>query len=495
MVTSVTIVEGGIELDRFEPIETVDTETDGLRIEKRVTRTESDRGIVDLTVRTTGEEVLGSWFVEPLPADVDPERVVARDTVDAERWSLTDEGDLEFEVVAVPGEGARAGYVATDVESMEELLEPPRVDEVQEMGTPASRPGTEVTGDEGGQPGESTAAEGDSLASKVREALSVSSESKAPEGREIAATPEASSEIDFEFTRGKAGDEGSAGVTATTNGTTPEKGDGEIDRRPAVSDADPGPEAMEGTTDGGSPPGATSPGDDTGEGASSESSTASGPGTTTAGTDAGETASDPARVTPDEVPTVFLAQLQSGALDDEDLAALREALGIERSRSETVRLQHVERRLTEFEAYIDALEAFIDDNGTADEVIADLESSVDSMSERLDRIEDDVQALDRRHEEVREALDEHDRRFSAVVDRLDGLESTVEELESTAEELESTTAAHDSRLAELADSQTETREQVDESVDEVRSDLEQVVDRIDSLESSWENLKAAFGGE
>lgn len=489
MSTNVTLVEGGIDFDRFEPTETVETVTDELRIEKRVATTDTGRVIVDLRIEPVDEEVVGALLVERLPPDVDPESVDAHRDVDPDRWSITEDSNLQFEIAADPDESTGVGFVATEVDDPAAFFDPPTVVEAETMGPTGSGTADATASDvfdrrtgEGGPSSDRT----DSIARKVREALSVPSETGTERRREVEAKASDRDDLEFEFRTG--------------NGAEADPED-EDEAASASTDATAG-SASAAETDGGDGSG--------GETLLRGSSTSSADGSN----------SSVRAVTPEEVPTVFVNQLESGALSDEDLEALREALGVETRRSTATRIEHVESRLTEFEAYIEALEAFIDDNGTADEIIADLEATVDDLNETVASVEDELEGIREQQTDLREAVDGHDEALSTVEERMNALEGKIEALERT-------TADHGSRIADLEEGQQslETdlekghrdlreeledgtqelrtdfederaalRSELEASIDAVESDVDRLSARFDSIESSWQKVKDAFGG-
>jgi hypothetical protein len=66
------------------------------------------------------------------------------------------------------------------------------------------------------------------------------------------------------------------------------------------------------------------------------------------------------------------AELGAGRVDQEELAVLRDELGTDVTGRFEVKLERLQSRVATFDAYIDAMEAFIDEYGTGDEVLADV---------------------------------------------------------------------------------------------------------------------------
>lgn len=96
----------------------------------------------------------------------------------------------------------------------------------------------------------------------------------------------------------------------------------------------------------------------------------------------GEITGDP---TPDGVAESLASELESGSVDDEVIATLNEHLAQSLDRSAMIRLQRVESRVSELEAYIDALEPLINRSGTGE----DIATLLDNLEQRLAELEED----------------------------------------------------------------------------------------------------------
>ncbi|MFQ3294123.1 MAG: chaperonin cofactor prefoldin [Halobacteriales archaeon] len=481
MATTITFVEGGIDVDRLEAVETVTLETEEVRLEKGVFRTDTGRGVVDIRIKTKAEAVFGTRFVDPLPSELDVESAKENhgDTV---RWTVTEGDNISFEAVVEPGNTTGIGYVATDIENLEGLCEQPKIDELQEMGVPESEAATETDDSEGTPENDSTASEdAESISNKVRKALSFSS-----------------------------GDSGfpQEGVDAN------DQGDKHPDRETTSSDGKNDEERMMASPNGGR---ADDPAETDG-GAQVDGEAHGGDGNSSK--ESLMTQKEQS-VAPEEVPGIFVNQLQAGALSSEEIEALREALGIEVARSRATRLEHLETRFTKFEAYIEALEAFIDENGAAEEIIDEFHESVEELSERVGTVESEIEEIREEHAGLRAVVEDRDERISAIEDRVEGLETKFEELESTAadneskiETLEAGQATIRSDLddgirdlrsdqadrraelkTDLQDDQEALRTDLETSVEAMDSDLEDLSSRMEDLESSWRKIRDAFGGD
>jgi predicted nucleic acid-binding Zn-ribbon protein len=239
------------------------------------------------------------------------------------------------------------------------------------------------------------------------------------------------------------------------------------------------------------------------------------------------------------VVAALAAEVRRGDADEDDVAALRDALdtaggGTEIPRSLDLRIGRLQTQLEDLAAYSEGLREFLDEEGTAEELIEEFradvrsaEQSFESLSARVDDADDDrarldeelsglhgdvsdvndrVAAVEERFGAVEDRLDTVTERFDAVDDRLEDVDDRLEELDGVADRLEEVDdraaaaeataerlddemgdvredlAAFDTDLAEtreeLADDLAETREQVAADVAEAREELDDDVSAV-----------------
>lgn len=169
---------------------------------------------------------------------------------------------------------------------------------------------------------------------------------------------------------------------------------------------------------------------------------------------------------PGSVASTLIAELESGAVPESQRAKLREHLRVEGSESEAVRLEYVQKRLADFDAYVDALEGLLSVHGEGDDAIAEID-------ERLDRLEefvDDVEAIRQRQDELAERMDD----LSAGLD-------------AQAETMESLQVAHQE---DVDDVRTEIRRRAEVMCEEF-NDLEQSISEdVATLEAEVEAFES-----
>lgn len=157
------------------------------------------------------------------------------------------------------------------------------------------------------------------------------------------------------------------------------------------------------------------------------------------------TPDQPGPTTTDSTLEALLDELESDSLDDEQVTRLFETLEAARPRSQTVRLRSLESRVQELSAYADALEAFIDESGTANELIDKLEVTQDalvSLEERSDAFEERTDDVESRTEALEETVE-------SLEDRIDSLGDTMATVEANQASMQRQVDAHDDVIEKL----------------------------------------------
>lgn len=94
-------------------------------------------------------------------------------------------------------------------------------------------------------------------------------------------------------------------------------------------------------------------------------------------------------------------ELRAGDVEDADLTAISEALGLDLSESADARLRHLQSRVEDLMAYSDPVVEFIDDDGPG---------AIEGLDERLDAIDERLTALEATVEELADWREAHDER-------------------------------------------------------------------------------------
>ncbi|MFC4437604.1 MULTISPECIES: prolipoprotein diacylglyceryl transferase [Natrialbaceae] len=170
-----------------------------------------------------------------------------------------------------------------------------------------------------------------------------------------------------------------------------------------------------------------------------------------------ESADEPAIALEGSIGDRLATEIRQGIVDEEDLEVLRSELHLEPSGSETAKVEHLQSRVEEVAAYTDALEAFLDEQGTGEQLIEELRDELASF-------EDDIAAMD---------------------DRLEGTESRVDGVETDVESLTDWTADLETDLGEV----TDDVETVETDLENVNDDVETVDERVDDLADDVDDLE------
>ncbi len=135
------------------------------------------------------------------------------------------------------------------------------------------------------------------------------------------------------------------------------------------------------------------------------------------------------------VARVLLKELQQGYVDDETITDLREEL--DQSRSKEIRLTHLQSQVSDFSAYIEMLDEFLDRHGTFDSVFEDLEAEVALLGDTVDELQEEFHGLS-----------------EAVGDDIDGLETAQQDLTTQLEDIQEELSAVNTRLDEFDEFKT-----------------------------------------
>jgi archaellum component FlaC len=181
----------------------------------------------------------------------------------------------------------------------------------------------------------------------------------------------------------------------------------------------------------------------------------------------------------ESIAAALAAEIRAGTVDDDDLSVLQEAFEAAEAGTEAgavptsvdVRIGRLQSQLEDLLAYRDALADFLDENGTAEEVVGEVSEELTDLSDRVASLEAAVADADDERADLDAELATVTDRVDDVADRLDTVADDLDELTSTAETIEE-------RL---------------EAVEDIESDIEDIEDELDDLQSFRDRLSSAFG--
>ncbi|MRW98051.1 MULTISPECIES: hypothetical protein [Haloferax] len=168
----------------------------------------------------------------------------------------------------------------------------------------------------------------------------------------------------------------------------------------------------------------------------------------------------------DSLVDALVTELAARDLSDDERAVLREALGVSAPTSVDVRLRHVQNRVDDLDAYTTALESFLDENGTAEQVLDDLQTETEAMRDDIERLESTLAAS-------KEAIELVEQQVTAIEDRMVD-EATFEERLGELDEKLVSESEFEAQLDDLSTDLTEIRADV-ETGKTWRSNLSQAI--------------------
>ena len=408
---------------------------DGVTVEKSFEPDDFPVPAIAFVIRADREETVSVRLSDEVPDAVDAEDIGFHPKYGAEFWSV-EEGDIVFEREFEAGEEYTTvyGLRASQTDDVESYMSEPTIESVDPPLEDAGQVVRDVIGDDGESDGPSS--------NDIEAAIA-------------AADADGSDEPDDE------GDE------------------------PAADDEPIEPLKLNDPNDGGDvEPQIDTPADDGADTSVESAVVEAEPDAETSGADS-DVPADPV--------AAIAQQIRTGQADDADLAALRRALGGGGDGSRDARIKQLQSELADLRAYTNALEEFLDENGDAQQLIEDVQSSVqrldqqlssvesraDSAVSRVDSVESDVDRVD-------EELD--DESLSGDVEEVSGeLSSVHEEVEGVHEEMDT---VYDD-VAEIEEQVNEVHEEV-ESLEADVTDVQDSVERVDDLDERLDALEDEF---
>jgi archaellum component FlaC len=159
----------------------------------------------------------------------------------------------------------------------------------------------------------------------------------------------------------------------------------------------------------------------------------------------------------DEIPLVdrLVGEMQAGRASDDSLDYLEQRFGTadHNSGSMDARIRQLQRDFADLRAYTGALEEFLDENGSAREVVNSLEDRLDAVDDELESLESTVDDRESDVREVREEMHDLQSEVETVTAEIDSVSEDVAELSSEIERIDDQLPAYDveERFSELED--------------------------------------------
>ena len=178
-------------------------------------------------------------------------------------------------------------------------------------------------------------------------------------------------------------------------------------------------------------------------------------------------------------------ELRDGTLTDEDLDVLRGALevdtNVDRDSSQRAKIDHLQSRVEEVTAYTGALERFLDENGTGDDLIFEFQDELASFETELGTLSDRLEAAESSVEDVTTGLEETGVRTDDLESAIDGVDERVGDIDDDLSTLDSTVDDLEGGLETV----TEDVEELDERIEDVRDDVVEIKEWREELGSMF----------
>jgi len=194
-----------------------------------------------------------------------------------------------------------------------------------------------------------------------------------------------------------------------------------------------------------------------------------------------------AAVSGDTLVEALAAEIRQNNVSAEDVKLLRQAFEIagQEGGSIQARVERLQTDVADLRAYSDAMEEFLDDNGTAQQL--------------LDEFESDIEAIESSVDDMEATVEDNSEEVAAISDEVSSLGSDVAEIGGDLEDVSDDVDSVEGTVADLEDSLSELEETVDdlqESVtdEDVGDRLEDIEGDLEDLQTWQEQIKETFGG-
>jgi len=186
-------------------------------------------------------------------------------------------------------------------------------------------------------------------------------------------------------------------------------------------------------------------------------------------------------------------ELRSGEVSEEDKDAITEALDLEPEPSsvETARIEHLQSRVEDVAAYAEALEEFLDEEGTAEELIEDFRSDVEDLRGEVQELDDEVGELDEAVQDLDAEVDTVQSDLGETDEQVDELDEDLSTVETRADDLRTDVDAVDDEVGSVASDLAS----LEDDLGDVEGDLEDVEGDVESIEEWRSQLGEMFTGE
>lgn len=440
---------------------TTTVEEDGVRVEKSFTDDAFPVPAVTFDLSSRREDAVRVRIVDRIPDEFPMDRVGFHPDYESENWTAYKDHRVEFERVLEPGESVETVFgIRDDDPDLDGFLGTPVIEHVpvgEEIGDVLGSGETDAVR-------EVLAGDRDTLPGMEKESLDEPASEDEPADEADTDGEATESDEDADSDEPDVGGPEPRTVADGTIAAVTRREDAEDDEGTGESDVDETDEATEEThvdADGDAH-------DEAGHAGSADEDGASVGG---------------------GVAAALAEEIRSGAVEEDDMEVLRSELDLGVPRSVDVRISRLQSSVSDIEAYADALAEFIDEEGTAREVLDGLDARVDDVESTVDALDTRVAAGERAHGELVDEVDGMESDVSGLRDDVDGVETTVDEFEDTVSAVQATTAGLEETVEGVAGDVTSLEADLaglDDALDDFGDDVETLYEEVDDAAAGVE---------
>jgi predicted nucleic acid-binding Zn-ribbon protein len=216
------------------------------------------------------------------------------------------------------------------------------------------------------------------------------------------------------------------------------------------------------------------------------------------------------------------AEIRQQQVSADDVKLLRQAFEMagENGGTTAAKVDQIQDDIADLRAYTNALEEFLDENGTANEILdgfeqqvssfesqlSNLQSSLESNSEQLESVtatvngfDEDIQSLSNEIDSISEEINSVTERVESVDEQVDSVTEEMESLSGDVDEVSSQVDTMDDDIAEFESSLDSVESEVEDlqenvTDEDVTARMEELEQEISDLQTWQEQIKETFGG-
>lgn len=169
----------------------------------------------------------------------------------------------------------------------------------------------------------------------------------------------------------------------------------------------------------------------------------------------------------------LIAELEADSVEEDRLEYLQQLLlpAADSPQSVDVRIRQLQNDMADFRAYTNAMEQFIDEHGSAEEVVSQFERRLDSFETTLEAVESSVEDHDTDITAVREETETMQSELESISRELSALEEDVSDLSTELDSL-------DDRFPEFA---------IEERIEAVEAEMAEVSGYVQNLKQVFQD--------